>query len=206
MYQWRHIKGIKRGAGAHQSHPLSETAPGSHAIKCLACPHPGWNLPDNWDSVCGANEWDISFYGSQILLTYSRWIYVQFIAVDANFRLKSKNRQIKDPELGSGWSYFVENTTYTHHVAKPSHEKEVRMCTPASGRGFDSVPRLQAVALNSMQSIKRTHMVARTTLPAVSLRQSAHNTALYCLTLWVICNMVNSMQNCQMHETLLTTL
>ena len=58
-----------------------------------------------------------------------RWIYVQFIAVDANFRLKSKNCQIKDLELGSGWAYFVENTAYTHHVVNSPHEKEVRICT-----------------------------------------------------------------------------
>lgn len=54
--QWRHLKGIKRGGGGHQAHPLSETAPGSFAIECPACPHPGRNLPSDWDSVCGANE------------------------------------------------------------------------------------------------------------------------------------------------------
>jgi hypothetical protein len=52
-------------------------------------------------------------------------VHAQFIAVDANFRLKLKNRQINDPELGSGWSYFVENSAYTRHVAKNPHEKEV---------------------------------------------------------------------------------
>jgi len=54
-------------------------------------------------------------------------MHAQFIAVDANFRLKSKNRQIKDPELGSGWSYFVENTAYAQHVANNPHETDV--CT-----------------------------------------------------------------------------
>jgi len=52
-------------------------------------------------------------------------MYAQFIAVDANFRLKSKNRQVKDPELGSGWSYFVENTAYTQHVAANPREEDV---------------------------------------------------------------------------------
>ena len=55
----------------------------------------------------------------------TRWIYAQFVAVDANFRLKSKNRQIKDPELGSGWSYFVENTAYAEHVAANPREEDV---------------------------------------------------------------------------------
>ena len=56
MRQWRHLKGVKRGGGAHQTHPLSETAPGSFAIECPACPHPRRNLPDDWDSTRGANE------------------------------------------------------------------------------------------------------------------------------------------------------
>jgi len=58
---------------------------------------------------------------------FFRWIYAQFIAVDANFRLKSKNRKIRDPELGSGWSYFVENSKYTNHVAMNPHERDVYM-------------------------------------------------------------------------------
>ncbi|KAF9780599.1 hypothetical protein BJ322DRAFT_974297, partial [Thelephora terrestris] len=100
MHQWRHLKAIKHGGGAHQAYPLSATTPGSFAIECSACLHPGRNLPDDWDSVRGAKE----------------WIYTQFIAVDSNFKLKSKNHQIKDLELGSGWSYFVENAAYTRHV------------------------------------------------------------------------------------------
>jgi hypothetical protein len=60
-----------------------------------------------------------------------RWIYAQFIAVDANFKLKLKNRHIKDPELGSGWFYFVENTAYVHHVANNTHNIEVG-CVPSS--------------------------------------------------------------------------
>ena len=55
----------------------------------------------------------------------SRWLYAQFIAVDANFKLKLKNRRIEDPELGSGWSYFVEDSQYTRHIASNPCEKDV---------------------------------------------------------------------------------
>ena len=58
------------------------------------------------------------------LFTFLRWVYAQFIAVDANFRLKLKNRQINDPELGSGLSYFVENSAYVKHVEKNTPEEE----------------------------------------------------------------------------------
>jgi len=62
-----------------------------------------------------------------------RWIYAQFIAVDANFKLKLKNRRIVDPELGSGWSYFVENSQYARHVARNPHERDVRISLSQTG-------------------------------------------------------------------------
>jgi hypothetical protein len=82
------------------------------------------------------------------LIYFTRWIYAQFIAVDANFKLKSKNRQIKDPELGSGWSYFVENTAYTRHVANNPHEEDVRIFQISDDMS-NAVPRLRAAAANS---------------------------------------------------------
>lgn len=64
-------------------------------------------------------------------LTFSSWIHAQFIAVDANFKLKLKNRKIEDPELGSGWSYFAENSKYVGHVAKSPDEQDVRVIKPS---------------------------------------------------------------------------
>jgi hypothetical protein len=54
-----------------------------------------------------------------------RWLYRLFLALDANFRLKLKGRKIDDPELGSGWAYFVENQRYVEHVAQATDEAEV---------------------------------------------------------------------------------
>lgn len=62
----------------------------------------------------------------QAIILFLSWIYAQFIAIDANFRLKLKNRLINDPELGSGWSYFVENSAYTRHVNENAGEEEAR--------------------------------------------------------------------------------
>lgn len=47
------------------------------------------------------------------------------MATDANFRLKLKNRGIKDPELGSGWAYFVESTAYETHIRNSTDGDEV---------------------------------------------------------------------------------
>lgn len=55
-----------------------------------------------------------------------RWLHTLYLAIDANFRLKLKARNIDDPELGSGWAYFVEQTEYEKHVRKHFKEKEVR--------------------------------------------------------------------------------
>jgi hypothetical protein len=54
-----------------------------------------------------------------------RWLYSIFLAIDANFRLKLKARSIDDPELGSGWAYFVEQLEYTEHVKQYFSEKDV---------------------------------------------------------------------------------
>jgi len=59
---------------------------------------------------------------SKLLL---RWLYSCFLAVDANFRLKLKSRGISDPEIGSGWSYFVGNKEYSKHISQTTIETEV---------------------------------------------------------------------------------
>jgi hypothetical protein len=57
-----------------------------------------------------------------------RWLYTYFLAVDANFRLKLKNRGINDPEIGSGWSYFVESKQYNKHISQATlNEPEVNL-------------------------------------------------------------------------------
>lgn len=54
------------------------------------------------------------------------WLYTLFLMLDANFRAKCKARGLDDLELGSGWSYFVEETAYQAHLAKYGEQTEVR--------------------------------------------------------------------------------
>ena len=61
---------------------------------------------------------------------FPRWLYVTFLAIDANFCIKLKSRGINDPETGSGWSYFVQNQKYTEHVSQTTIEKEVSLFWP----------------------------------------------------------------------------
>ena len=55
-------------------------------------------------------------------------MYVLTVAVDACFRLKRRavSNETKDPILGSGWGYFVEDTGYRDLLAAYSDQEEVR--------------------------------------------------------------------------------
>ena len=48
---WRHIHALKRGGRAHDPAGIAATPPGALAVECPACPHPGKNLPDNWEKA-----------------------------------------------------------------------------------------------------------------------------------------------------------
>jgi hypothetical protein len=67
---------------------------------------------------------------------FLRWLYSYFLAVDANFRLKLKRRGINDPEIGSGWSYFVKATPYGEHISQATIEKEVSLLEPLVSATF----------------------------------------------------------------------
>lgn len=47
--------------------------------------------------------------------------------MDANFKLKGKERGLKDIELMPGWAYFVEETKFQEHVANYVNQPEVKL-------------------------------------------------------------------------------
>ena len=54
------------------------------------------------------------FYDADILYLYHSWLYRLFVGIDANFRVKRKqvSSDVRDPDLNSGMSYFVEEKAY----------------------------------------------------------------------------------------------
>jgi hypothetical protein len=50
MREWRFLKMLKRGGRGHDATGVAGTAPGELAVLCPACPLPGINLPDNWET------------------------------------------------------------------------------------------------------------------------------------------------------------
>ncbi|KZS94987.1 hypothetical protein SISNIDRAFT_396790, partial [Sistotremastrum niveocremeum HHB9708] len=99
---YRHLHMLKRAGRAHDPEGIAATKQGSVALQCPACPHPDINLPPEWKDDAA-----------------KLWMFTLFLAIDANFRLKLKDRgDSKDPELGSGWAYFVEHQAYLAELAK----------------------------------------------------------------------------------------
>jgi hypothetical protein len=111
---------------------LTSVPDGAFALECPACPHPGRNLPEGWDHAPEETRYAsipccLPPHNTKLFL---RWLYSYFIAVDANFRLKLKSRGISDPEVGSGWSYFVGSEQYNKHVSQTTTETEVSLLRP----------------------------------------------------------------------------
>ncbi|KAG2112112.1 hypothetical protein DEU56DRAFT_749410 [Suillus clintonianus] len=110
--QWRNITLLKRFGRGHDPAGINATELGGCAVLCPACPHPGKNLPEDWKMAPPDKQ----------------WLYAQYFAIDANFRLVRKNvsSDSVDPGLSKGWAYFVEETgfkLFLKDVGKVSQEK-----------------------------------------------------------------------------------
>ena len=64
-------------------------------------------------------------------LTENRCLYVQFLALDACFRLKRRavSSELIDPGLGTGWAYMVEWEPYRQFLLTVTDQEEVRFRT-----------------------------------------------------------------------------
>ncbi|TDL16254.1 hypothetical protein BD410DRAFT_731572 [Rickenella mellea] len=118
--EWRHIRILKRAGRGHNPLPLSATPLGACAVECPACPHPGVNLPLDWEDAPPDKQ----------------WLYTLILAMDANFRLKRRKSSSNaiDPGLGTGLAYFVEDIEFRSHIAKYVDQPEICSCS-----GFSAV-------------------------------------------------------------------
>ncbi|KAJ7175530.1 hypothetical protein C8R46DRAFT_1160834 [Mycena filopes] len=90
------------------------TGPGELAVECPACPRPGVNLVEDWMNTPPEK----------------RHLFTLFIGLDACFRLKRRliSSQMKDPGLGTGWAYMVENEPYREYLHTVTNQKEMTTC------------------------------------------------------------------------------
>ncbi|KAL0565932.1 hypothetical protein V5O48_016083 [Marasmius crinis-equi] len=114
LHQYRHIKMLKRCGRGHDPSGVFGTTHGSVTVPCRACPHPGKNLPPNWDQAA----------------TDDQFLYALFLAEDANFKQKARARpnDDRDPPLGPGWGVFVPNDVYMEELGKRTDQQEISHC------------------------------------------------------------------------------
>ncbi|PPQ81349.1 hypothetical protein CVT26_014500 [Gymnopilus dilepis] len=114
IMQWRHLGLLKRGGRAHAPTGIDGTQAGELALRCPSCPHPGINLPDEWESVPVA----------------SRFLYTMFICMDANFRLKNQlvSSYSQDPGYGIGWAYMVPREPYEKFITSRTNDQDISTC------------------------------------------------------------------------------
>ncbi|KIJ90114.1 hypothetical protein K443DRAFT_126586, partial [Laccaria amethystina LaAM-08-1] len=108
---WRNLMALKRGGRGHDPGGIDATANGELMVECPACPHPTRNLPEGWEKA-----------GPLLFL------YALYIAVDGNFKLKGKQRYLKDVELMPGWGAYVPEEEYQSHISEHVDEVEINTC------------------------------------------------------------------------------
>ncbi|KAG1851559.1 hypothetical protein C8R48DRAFT_750003 [Suillus tomentosus] len=112
VHEWRHLRQLQRAGRGHDPSGVIATQAGELAVICPACPQPGRNLPEGWESA----EPNL------------KWRYALFIAIDANFRLKRKavSSDRVDPGLNTGWAYFVDEREYKSYLNDRVTERQER--------------------------------------------------------------------------------
>ncbi|KAI0662341.1 hypothetical protein C8Q70DRAFT_1050991 [Cubamyces menziesii] len=112
---WKTIERLTDNSGGHKNIERYKQLAhvGELVVECAACPHPGKNLPQGWETAP----------------PQTRWIYTLFLMIDANFRARCKDRNFDPFELAPGWSYYVEESSYELHLKNTIDQKEDNTCS-----------------------------------------------------------------------------
>ncbi|PPQ77173.1 hypothetical protein CVT26_008093 [Gymnopilus dilepis] len=114
ILQWRHLKMLKWGGRGNDTTGVEGTKTGELALRCPSCPHPGINLPENWQNV--SEEY--------------KYLFLMIICMDANFRLKNQvvSNYSQDPGLGIGWAYLLPRHEYESYVLSRASDEDISTC------------------------------------------------------------------------------
>ncbi|KAI0040342.1 hypothetical protein FA95DRAFT_1502997 [Auriscalpium vulgare] len=138
MRCFRNIRAVKRAGRGHDPAGIDATAPGELAVVCPMCPHPGRNMPEGWENASDDEAWK----------------HALFLAIDANFKLKMKNRKLSDIELSPGWGYFVNTEAYDAFLKDYIDEPEMKHCdSNHSARDHANTPAQKRFAINGVGAI-----------------------------------------------------
>ncbi|TFK59371.1 hypothetical protein BDN72DRAFT_945939, partial [Pluteus cervinus] len=108
--EWRHLKLMKRAGRGYLANGIATATQGQCAVLCPACPHPGINLPPNYQDAPNS------------------FLYRMFQAKDANFRMKRFNvsNATVDPCLNGGCAYLVNGKPYQDFLFKVNDNENVK--------------------------------------------------------------------------------
>ncbi|KAJ7024743.1 hypothetical protein C8F04DRAFT_968613 [Mycena alexandri] len=100
---------------AFDSSGAAGTKSGACAVECPACPRPEVNLEEDWEDAPPEEKYKFTLC----------------LAFDACFRLKRRlvSSELKDPGLGTGYAYMVENEPYRDYLRTVTDQKEINTCS-----------------------------------------------------------------------------
>ncbi len=176
VHEWRHLKLLKRKLNKSpqdfKDMPPGElpVPVGSLAIKCPACPWPGINLDEGWET--DQQDPYVCFFVCRLLsnklMILSRWKYTLYVAIDANFRLVRfvVSNASHDPSLINGAGFMVAQEQFRKHVAEygkripfdPSDcqdHQAVKLATSKRGAGWQPVVWLWSTVLIMIRRVQQ---------------------------------------------------
>ncbi|KAF7311491.1 CxC2 domain-containing protein [Mycena kentingensis (nom. inval.)] len=106
---------LKRAGRGHDKYRVMGTDEGELALQCPACPRAGINLPEKWEKASADD----------------RCLYIQYVAMDACFRLKRRivSSWARDPGLGTGWAYMIAPGPYLQLIESVGDQKDMSSCS-----------------------------------------------------------------------------
>ncbi|KAJ7808914.1 hypothetical protein B0H13DRAFT_2385568 [Mycena leptocephala] len=118
--QYRTTLMMKRTGRGHDLSGVNGTKQGELALQCRACPQDAMNVPPGWDKI----DW-------AAMPEDLRYKYFLFLAQDCNFRLINRDvsSAAKDPIVGNGLGYFVNNEQYAAYLHDHVTEEEISSCS-----------------------------------------------------------------------------
>jgi hypothetical protein len=125
--QWRHLKLLKWAGPGHDPSGVLGTKSGELVVVCPSCPHPGIKLPQGWEDAPIAMRYVLLKLFCVVCTYQHSFLYMMFVAIDANFRLKNQlvSNYLQDPGLGIGWAYMLPREDYKGYVLSRAKDEDV---------------------------------------------------------------------------------
>ncbi|KAJ7182540.1 hypothetical protein C8R43DRAFT_1116179 [Mycena crocata] len=134
---------MKCAGRGHDDGGVAGTKQGELALRCHACPQPGWNLPDDWETM----DKD------------QRYKYFTELAEDANFKLINcaVSTEQRDPVLDDSCGYFANQVEYAEHIRKHVGKEEISSCSGFQAMFLTNVKRVKGLRVTGIGGAGERH-------------------------------------------------